>query len=67
VIPAEGGEAKRVTYHSAQEYPYEFSTDDQSILFGSSRLDLAANRTFPAGSQPELYKVCMAAEEWNRY
>jgi tricorn protease len=57
VIPAEGGEAKRVTYHSAQEYPYEFSTDNQSILFGSTRMDLAANRTFPTGSQPELYKV----------
>jgi tricorn protease len=57
VIAAEGGEAKRVTYHSAQEYPYEFANDDKSILFGSSRLDLAANRTYPAGSQPELYKV----------
>src|SRR6187551_1300180 len=55
VIPAEGGEAKRVTYHSAQEYPYEFSTDNQNILFGSTRMDLASNRTFPTGSQPELY------------
>ena len=57
VIPAEGGEAKRVTYHSAAEYPYEFSADDKSILFGSARMDLASNRTFPTGSQPELYKV----------
>ncbi|WP_078830897.1 S41 family peptidase [Sediminibacterium ginsengisoli] len=57
VIPADGGEAKRVTYHSAAEYPYEFSADDKSILFGSSRMDLASNRTFPTGSQPELYKV----------
>jgi tricorn protease len=57
IIPAEGGEAKRVTYHSAQEYPYEFSNDDKSILFGSARMDLASNRTYPTGSQPELYKV----------
>ena len=57
IIPAEGGEAKRVTYHSAQEYPYEFSNDDKSILFGSARMDLASNRTYPTGSQPELYRV----------
>ena len=57
IIPAEGGEAKRVTYHSAQEYPYEFSNDDKGILFGSARMDLASNRTYPTGSQPELYKV----------
>ncbi|MEO7530610.1 MAG: S41 family peptidase [Sediminibacterium sp.] len=57
IIPSEGGEAKRVTYHSAQEYPYEFSIDDKGILFGSSRMDLASNRTYPTGSQPELYKV----------
>ena len=59
IISAEGGEAKRVTYHSAQEYPYEFSTDNQSVIFGSSRMDLANNRTFPTGSQPELYKVAI--------
>jgi len=57
IIPAEGGEARRVTFHSAQEYPYEFSTDDKSIIFGGTRMDLASNRSFPTGSQPELYKV----------
>lgn len=57
VMPAEGGEAKRLTFHSAQEYPFTFSGDDKSILFGSARQDLASNRTFPTGSQPELYKV----------
>jgi tricorn protease len=57
VMPAGGGEARRVTYHSAHEYPYTFSNDDKSVIFGSSRLDAAANRTFPTGSQPELYRV----------
>jgi Tol biopolymer transport system component/C-terminal processing protease CtpA/Prc len=57
IIPAEGGEAKRITYHSAQEYPYEFSNDDKTVLFGAVRMDAASNRTFPTGSQPELYKV----------
>jgi tricorn protease len=57
IIPATGGEAKRVTFHSAQEYPYEFTKDNKNIIFGGTRLDIAANRTYPTGSQPELYKV----------
>ncbi|MFH1574015.1 MAG: peptidase S41, partial [Acidobacteriota bacterium] len=59
VIPAGGGEARRVTFHSAGEYPYEFSRDGASVLFGSARLDTAANRGFPTGSQPELYRVAV--------
>ena len=66
IIPAEGGEAKRVTYHSAQEYPYTFSNDDKNILFGSVRMDLAANRTFPSGSQPELYSVSVSGGRVNQ-
>ncbi|NCI45091.1 S41 family peptidase [Sediminibacterium soli] len=57
IIPAEGGEARRITYHSSPELPYTFSGDDRSVVFGSVRMDLAANRTFPTGSQPELYSV----------
>ena len=57
VISAEGGEPKRVTGHSTQEYPYSFSNDDRSILFGATRMDAASNRTYPTGSQPELYRV----------
>jgi len=57
VMPAEGGEARRLTFHSAAEFPYEFSRDNKSILFGAARMDLASNRTFPTGSQPELYEV----------
>lgn len=56
-IPVEGGEAKRLTFHSANEYPYDFSTDNQNIVFGSARQDVASNRQFPTGSQPELYSV----------
>ncbi len=57
VMPAEGGEARRVTFHSAQEYPYTFTHDDKSIIFGAARMDAASNRAFPANSLPELYKV----------
>jgi Tol biopolymer transport system component len=57
VMPAEGGEARRLTYHSAAEYPYTFTPDDQGVVFGTARMDTAANRLFPTGSQPELYQV----------
>ncbi|HOW86219.1 MAG TPA: S41 family peptidase [Candidatus Aminicenantes bacterium] len=57
IMPAAGGEARRLTYHSASEIPYSFTPGDQAVLFGAARLDAADNRTFPAGSQPELYKV----------
>ncbi len=57
VMPAEGGEARRLTYHSAAEYPYTFTPDDKAVVFGAARMDTAANRLFPTGSQPELYQV----------
>ena len=57
VMPATGGEARRLTFHSASELPFSFSPDDKDVLFGAARSDTAANRLFPTGSQPELYKV----------
>ena len=59
LMSAEGGEPKRLTYHSSNEYPYDFTNDNKAIIFGSARLDLASNRQFPSGSQPELYKVAV--------
>ena len=57
VMPAEGGEARRLTFHSAAEYPYAFTGGDSAVVFGAARMDTAANRLFPTGSQPELYQV----------
>ena len=57
LVPADGGEVRRLTFHSAAEYPYAFSNDDKSVLFGAARQDTAANRQYPTGSQPELYRV----------
>jgi len=57
VMPADGGEARRLTYHSASEYPYTFTGDGLAVVFGAARMDTAANRLFPTGSQPELYQV----------
>lgn len=57
VMPATGGEARRLTFHSAPEYPYAFSHDNRQVLFGAARMDVAPNRLYPIGSQPELYQV----------
>ena len=57
VMPASGGPARRLTFHSASELPYSFTPDGKSVLFGAARQDTAANRQFPTGSQPELYRV----------
>lgn len=60
VLPAAGGEPRRLTFHSADESPFTFEAGDQSILFGATRQDAATNRGFPTGSQPELYRVPVA-------
>ncbi len=60
LVPADGGEARRLTFHSAPEYPYTFSSDDKYLIFGAARMDTAANRQYPAASQPELYRVPVA-------
>jgi tricorn protease len=57
VMDAAGGQAERITFHSNDEYPYSFSHDDEYVIFGANRMDRAEHRQFPAGSQPELYKV----------
>jgi tricorn protease len=57
LIAAEGGEAKRITYHSANEYPYSFTNDNKNILFGATRMDLPSNRQYPTGYMSELYSV----------
>ncbi|MEP7317814.1 MAG: S41 family peptidase, partial [Panacibacter sp.] len=60
IMPVSGGEPKRLTFHSAAEYPYDFSADDKNIVFGASRLDAAGNREFPTGYMPELYEVSVS-------
>ena len=57
IISAEGGEAKRLTFHSSNELPFSFTADDKGIIYGAARQDAAANRQFPTGALPELYQV----------
>jgi Tol biopolymer transport system component/C-terminal processing protease CtpA/Prc len=57
VMPSEGGEARRLTFHSADEMPTSFMPDGKSVLFTAAVLDAAPNVGFPNGAQPELYRV----------
>lgn len=46
-INAEGGIANRISFHSANDYPYDFTTDNTKVLFGSGRNAPAASVRFP--------------------
>lgn len=57
VLNLEAGDERRLTFHSNDEFPYTFTPDGKQVLFSTSRLDDAAHRQYPTGSQPELYQV----------
>ncbi len=57
VMPASGGEARRLTYFSGDELPSSFSADDKRILFSASRQDLVTDGQFPTPVLSELYSV----------
>ena len=56
-MPATGGPAKRLTFHSNDEIPYSFTPDGKSVVFGGLRQDDVRHRQFPHGSQHEVYSV----------
>ncbi|AJR03430.1 S41 family peptidase [Siansivirga zeaxanthinifaciens] len=51
-IPAEGGLSTRLTFNSANDFPNDFTVDDQEVLFGSGREAPAASVRFPS---PRLF------------
>jgi Tol biopolymer transport system component/C-terminal processing protease CtpA/Prc len=53
VMPASGGEPARLTWHSAPDYPYDFTPDGSAVLFGSGRHAPAASVRFP---RPNLFQ-----------
>ncbi len=57
VMPAAGGQANRLTYHSAGEVPSDFTADNKSVIYTSSQMDAAANQQYPSGVLPELYSI----------
>jgi tricorn protease len=56
IVNKEGGTPKRLTTHSAHEYPDVFK-DDTHILYQSSILPDAMDGQFPSGSFPQVYEV----------
>lgn len=59
VMPSVGGEATRLTYHSADDFPSDFTVDNGSVIFESSRLDDVKSVIFPSGVLSELYSVSL--------
>jgi len=48
VVPSSGGKATRLTYNSANDYPYDFTTDNKQVIFGSARQATAESIRFPS-------------------
>jgi tricorn protease len=46
VMPATGGEPKRLTAFSGNDFPYDFTVDNKSVVFGSGRHAPAASVRF---------------------
>ncbi len=57
IMPASGGEARRLTYHSNAEIPSDFTVDHQNIIFSAVRQDHSDHVQFPTGLMTELYQV----------
>ena len=57
-MPARGGAPQRITYNSADDYPYDFTPDNSEVLFGSGRNAPAKSVRFPGpGYWKNLYTV----------
>ena len=57
VMPSQGGQAKRLSFHSNNEQPYTFSPDGKNVYFGALRQDNVQHRQHPHRSQNEIYYV----------
>lgn len=57
VMPAKGGQPKRLTYFSVNDYPYDFSPDDKTVLFGSARNAPARSVRFSSALFRNVYTV----------
>ncbi|MCX6280362.1 MAG: S41 family peptidase [Bacteroidetes bacterium] len=60
VMPASGGEARRLTFISNKEVPSSFTANDKDVIFSAYRQDLATNAQFPISLMSELYTVPVA-------
>ncbi|WP_134091823.1 S41 family peptidase [Olivibacter sp. XZL3] len=48
IMPASGGKSTRLTYNSANDFPYDFNPDNSEVIFGSSRQAPAESARFPS-------------------
>ena len=63
VMPATGGEAKRLTYYSGDDAPSSFSADDKKVIFNSIRQKLVTDVQYPTAGFGELYSVPVTGGE----
>ncbi len=60
VMPATGGEARRLTFNSNRELPCSFTANDKDVMFSAYRQDVSTNAQFPISMMSELYTVPVA-------
>ncbi len=57
VMPAGGGDGKRLTFHSGRELPSTFSADDKFVYFSAHRADPSTDTQFPVNLMSEFYSA----------
>jgi Tol biopolymer transport system component len=57
IVKAEGGESKRLTFHSTDDTPTDFTLDGKNVLFTSARMPPVKSSAFPTSRMPQLYSV----------
>ena len=57
LMPAEGGTAQRLSYHSSNDVPSDFAPTNDAVLFSSARTESKDSSHFPTSRIAELYTV----------
>lgn len=58
VMQANGSNVSRLTFNSSRDIPYDFSPDDQHIVFGTDRHDIYTSARFPSDANfMKLFEV----------
>ncbi|WP_345953510.1 S41 family peptidase [Mucilaginibacter sp. PAMB04168] len=58
VMPADGGQATRLTFASERDIPMDFSVDNQKVYFGTDRHDIYTSVRFPGNAYfAKMYAV----------
>lgn len=60
VMNLEDQRPQRLTFHVSDDYPTDFSNDDQSIIFSSGRLPSAKSSNFPTTRVHQLYSISVS-------